>query len=344
MINKFTFSGSVVGLFFGLASFVSCNGIFMDKQESNTPQNNFDLLWRIVDERYCFFEEKQIDWDGIYARYCNSVPRSTQNIHSESQLFDLMSNMLAELQDGHVSIGNGTEWRTYDGWFTKYSENYDGNLIYNYLNRRTEYLNNGMSFTSLSESVGYIRCSSFSEKINRTELDKALAGFTTHKGIIIDMRNNGGGLVSEAYTLASRFVRQKTHVGYVRYKTGKGHNDFSEYFNRYAEPDGTSSFQGKVVVITNRRVYSAANLFVSIMKNLPQVRIMGDTTGGGGGLPLSMELYNGWMVELSTNPIFDIDKKSIESGIEPHQVIMLEQRTDKKDNIIESAKDWILGR
>jgi hypothetical protein len=70
---------------------------------------------------------------------------------------------------------------------------------------------------------------------------------------------------------------------------------------------------------------------------------MGDNTGGGGGLPISAELYNGWTVKFSTNPVFDINKQSIESGITPDYYITLNINKDSQiDNIIEEAKTWIL--
>jgi len=325
--------------------FASCNHLFIDEQKSNTAQNNFDLLWQIFDERYCFFEEKKIDWNRMYDKHWNEVLRHARNDDPLSEgLFNEMWFMLEELRDGHVSLENGYNTRTYSGWHSPYPENLNSSFIRAYRDSdlKTKYLKNGMSISVLPESIGYIRCPSFSDKFNRDDLDNAMVKFKGVKGVIIDVRNNGGGLVSEAYMLASRFTREKTHVGYVRYKIGKGHNDFSDYFARYVEPDGAHPFYGKVAVITNRKVYSAANLFVSIMNNLSQVCIMGDKTGGGGGVPISSELYNGWTVKLSTNPVFDVFKRSIESGIEPDQSIEL-SKDAKTDNIIEAAKTWILA-
>jgi len=335
-LRSLLLSGGGIG--WGLILFLlsSCNYLFMDEQKSDNAQNNFDLLWQIFDERYCYFKEKSVDWEEIYHRYYphKSMPDDTQ--------FSRMASMLEELKDGHVTIDNGTSFRTYSGWHTSYPVNFSSSLINFYMNQAICLNNCGTILSVLPESIGYIRCPSFSDKFNRDDLDNAMAKFKSVKGVIIDVRNNGGGLVSEAYMLASRFTREKTHVGYVRYKTGKGHNDFSDYFARYVAPDGAHPFYGKVAVLTNRKVYSAANLFVSIMSNLPQVRIIGDHTGGGGGVPISAELYNGWTVKLSTNPVFDINKRSIESGIKPDQSIELEKDT-KIDNIIEAAKTWILA-
>ena len=317
----------------------------MDEQKPNTVQNNFDLLWKIIDERYCFFEEKGIDWNRMYDKYRSNLVRFGDDQDPLSpHLFNTMADMLEELRDGHVTLEDGFNSRTFSGWYTSYPENYEPNRVNSYRNKdqHIKHLENETTISVFLEAIGYIRCPSFSDKFNRHELDQAMARFDGLKGVIIDMRNNGGGLVSEAYTLAARFTREKTHVGYVRYKTGKGHNDFSDYYARYVEPDGANPYHGKVVIITNRKVYSAANLFVSIMSNLPQVHIMGDRTGGGGGVPVSAELYNGWTVKLSANPVFDVHKRSIESGIKPHTSIAL-NKNSQTDNIIESAKEWILA-
>ena len=313
----------------------ACNGLFIDEQKANTAQNNFDLLWQIMDERYCFFEEKGVDWDAMYAKYSKYA-----NDHRYS-LFAPMADMLEELHDGHVSLDDGFISRTYSGWYKAFPENLNGS--YREGKMPTTYLNNESYIFILPESIGYLRCPSFSDKFNRNDLDDAMAMFKGLKGVIVDVRHNGGGLVSEAYLLASRFTREKTHVGYVRYKTGKGHNDFSDYYARYVEPDGANPFHGKVAVLTNRKVYSAANLFVSIMDCLPQVCIVGDHTGGGGGVPISAELYNGWTVKLSTNPTFDIYKRSIEAGVEPDVSVAIGNDYGK-DDIVETAKEWILAK
>ena len=334
------------GLSWGMLLLLSsCNSLFLDEQKNNTAQNNFDLLWQVIDERYCFFEEKDVDWDQMYGYYHDEWLEYCDNDPLSPCLFDAMASMLEELCDGHVCLNDGLNSRSFTGWYVPYPENFDQGRIHTYTGSRARMVDNETSFSIQSESIGYLRCPSFSDKFNRNDLDNAMARFEGLKGVIIDLRNNGGGLVSEAYMLASRFAREKTHVGYVRYKTGKGHNDFSDYFARYVEPAGANPFHGKVVVITNRRVYSAANLFVSIMKSLPQVCIMGDHTGGGGGVPITAELYNGWTVEMSANPVFDTDKRSIEKGVDPHYLIALNTK-DKgdKDSIIEAAKEWILAK
>ena len=81
--------------------FTSC--IDEDEHE-NTPQGNFEALWKIVDEHYCFFDYKQheygLDWNAVYNKY---NVRARENLNRE-QLFEVLTDMLGELKDGHVNL------------------------------------------------------------------------------------------------------------------------------------------------------------------------------------------------------------------------------------------------
>ena len=60
----------IVGLVFTLA-FASC----VDEEEfSDDPRGNFEALWKIIDEHYCFFDYKNeaygLNWNEVYAKYC----------------------------------------------------------------------------------------------------------------------------------------------------------------------------------------------------------------------------------------------------------------------------------
>ena len=86
------------------------------------------------------------------------------------------------------------------------------------------------------------------------------------EAVILDVRGNGGGDLTNAEKLAARFCNEKTLVGYMQHKTGKGHNDFSSMEEQYIEPSSRIRWQKPVAVLTNREVYSAANEFVKYMK------------------------------------------------------------------------------
>ena len=92
-------------------------------------------------------------------------------------------------------------------------------------------------------------------------------------------------------------------------------------------------------MLCNRHSYSASNFFVSIMRYLPHCLILGGKSGGGGGMPMSYELPNGWLVRFSSVRMYDRDKVSIEAGVTP-QVVVNQQSTDV-DDLIETAVDVI---
>jgi len=51
--------------------FSSCIG---EEEYDNSPQGNFDALWTIIDEKYCFLDYKDINWDSIYTVYQKNIP------------------------------------------------------------------------------------------------------------------------------------------------------------------------------------------------------------------------------------------------------------------------------
>ena len=63
--------------------------------------------------------------------------------------------------------------------------------------------------------------------------------------------------------------------------------------------------------------------------------ILGGLSGGGGGMPMSYELPNGWLVRFSSVRMYDRDNQSIEPGIRPDGEVTL--RSTDRDDIIEAA-------
>ena len=309
------------------------------EQYDNNPRGNFEALWRIIDEHYCFFDYKQqeygLDWHAIYNKY---APQFDDQM-TEEQTFEVLTNMLGELKDGHVNLyapfDVGRDW----SWKEDYPSHFSENVLKLYLGKDYK-IAAGMKYRILNDNVAYLRCATFVNDFGAGNLDRILLYFAPCNGLIIDLRENGGGMVTSAEALAARFTNEEVLVGYMQHKTGPGHNDFSPRRQQILKPSKGLRWQKRVVVLTNRGVYSAANEFVKYMKCLPQVTIVGDRTGGGAGLPFSSELPNGWIVRFSACPMYDRDGKDTEFGIAPtHQVGM--KPTDQargKDTLIEYAR------
>ena len=194
--------------------------------------------------------------------------------------------------------------------------------------------------------MGYVVCNSFQNSLGEGNLSEVMHYLRTCTGLIIDIRDNGGGDLTTAEKLAARFTNEKILTGYIQHKTGRGRNDFSSPEEQYLEPSDGVRWQKPVVVLTNRRCYSAANTFVRDMRCCPQVTILGDQTGGGSGLPFSSELPNGWSVRFSACPMLDAQMQQIEFGIAPDVQVSLtdEDRDRGRDTLIEAARAMLNNR
>ncbi len=290
----------------------SCHKI---EEWDDNVQGNFDALWTLVDRHYCFFDDKDIDWDEVYDRYHSRIYTGM----SSHMLFEVCAEMINELKDGHVNLSASFNTSYYRNWWSDYPQNYDERIIQqNYLG--FDYKSLGSVYYSvLRQNIGYIRYPSFSYPVGEAALDAILSQFALCKGIIIDIRDNGGGDMTNVETIVSRFISEKILAGSICHKTGPGHNDFSEPYPYYFEPAETGRVKWikPVVVLTNRSTFSAANNFVSVMQYLPNVKIVGATTGGGSGMPFSSEIQCGWGVRMSACPVFDAQGLPTENGVNP---------------------------
>lgn len=307
---------SISALFMAVMAFISMQSCHESPVYKNDPLGNFNALWDIVDQRYCFFREKNINWDSIGKEYRKQITPETNFL----QLFEICSNMLDELQDGHVNLTSSFSTSYYRKWWSDYPQDFNLRTVQQYYLDFDYYSTSGISYKMLlPDSIGYIYYPSFSYTVGETNLDYILAILHKSKGIILDIRDNGGGALTNIKTLVSRFIDRPVNGGYICHKTGPGHSDFSKPFKIEYEPADEKRivYWGPIVLLTNRSCFSAANNFASVMKSLPNVVVAGARTGGGGGMPFSSEIPNGWSLRFSACPLLNADMESIEQGIEP---------------------------
>ena len=305
----------------------------------SSPRSNIEALWDIIDRRYCFLPYKAetigLDWNRVHEKYTAQVSPGMNS----AQLFEVMSNMLAELQDGHVNLYYSADMSRYWSWHEDYPRNFDEDLRDRYLGKDYK-IAAGLKYRILDDNTGYVVYESFSSGIGDGNIDEVLYYLRSCNGLILDIRGNGGGMLTNAERLTSHFTNQRTLVGYTMHKTGPGHNDFSTPQPEHINPSTGIRWQKPVVLLTNRECYSSANVFVRNMKCLDNVTILGDRTGGGGGLPFTSELPCGWAVRFSACPTMDAQMQHTEFGIEPHIHCTLDSADQAKgtDTLIEKAR------
>lgn len=314
----------------------SCHSV---EEHTNNPRGNFEALWTVLDEHYCFFKEKGVDWDAVHDKYVRRVGDEM----TREELFKVCSDMLDELRDGHVNLTSPFNTSYYRKWWSDYPQNFSKRLVeesyFNFNYRQT----GGLMYGLLNENIGYIYYGSFSSPVGEGNLDNILYFLSAAQGLIIDVRDNGGGNLTNVEKLVARFITEPTIVGYISHKTGPGHDEFSEpRAITYNPADlGRIRWAKPIIVLANRSTFSAANNFVSVMKLLPGVRVVGATTGGGSGVPFSSEIPCGWSVRFSACSMLDAERVSTEKGVAPTEGCAVDMNPMDalagKDTILEFA-------
>lgn len=323
-----------------------CVACITEDVPADTRRGNFEALWNIFDTRYCFFAEKQreygLDWNEVHARYSPAVNEEM----TERQLFDLLGRMAGELRDGHVNIYAAHDVARYGAWYDDYPMNFSDSLERVYLGRAEDYkVAAGLKYCILDDNIGYVRCETFETAFGDGNLHEVMRGLALCDGLIVDVRNNGGGQITAAQKLASLFVNTPTLGGYMCHKSGPGHADFSAPQPVVIEPFAGLRWQKPVAVLANRRSFSATNCFVMYLKGLPGITVVGDRTGGGAGMPLTSELPGGWKVRFSACPLYDRAMRLTESGIDPDVKVDITADDYRRDvdTIIERARRLLRG-
>ena len=327
---------SYISLALAVASLTSCERIFWEENlASNDPRENFEYLWNQVDRHYSYFDVKEIDWNEVKTRYNESI----HDEMSEEELFRVLGNMMNELRDDHTNLVSPFNISMYEVALN-YQPNYNERTIRDY------YIPEMMHTGSLAhnfvdgDSIAYVRYSSFMSPVTNEDMDFVLQRYANTKGLILDLRANGGGNMLNIPLIMERFVDERVLTGYNETRNGSGYDDFSEpvgfYYNAY---DGIR-YTKPVMVLVDRGSYSATTFFSLTTKALDNVTLVGDTTGGGGGLPNGGQLPNGWSYRFSVSRLLDLDGQNYaEQGVPPDVLASFDWNDLTKDEILERAME-----
>ncbi len=323
----------------------SCEKAFLGKDIENNPRNNFVYLWQKLEMGYAFFDVKEVEWDSVYYKYSPQVT----NDMSDEQLFDVLANMLNELKDGHVNLISPFKTSRYDV-SSLGAVNINFRIIKdNYLNNEQEYTGPFIHGFLENGSIAYIRYGSFSNSVTNNHFDYMFTRYEDTEGLIFDIRQNGGGYVDNVFQILGRFTDDKTLVYYSRIKTGyMGENDttFSSPVPVFVEPSSGQRYLKPVVVLVDRGSYSASSFFALSCHALPNITLVGDTTGGGLGLPNGGQLPNGWTYRFSVTRTLSVDGHNWENGVPPdvYMTLMPDHNVSGIDHILNEAIERITGR
>lgn len=183
----------------------------------------------------------------------------------------------------------------------------------------------------LEGNIGYVRISSFQERtyIQVREAFKQMAAKAGGelRGVILDLRNNPGGLFEHAVRVADLFISE----GVIVYTQGRGKKE--EYDVEMAHPHDTLP-NYPMLCLVNSGSASAAEIVAGALQDHKRAIIAGDTTFGKGSVQTILELEDKSALKLTIARYLTPNKKAIqEVGIVP-DVEIVEITSEKKDGAI----------
>jgi|GEM_PF-1043143 len=142
-------------------------------------------------------------------------------------------------------------------------------------------------------------------------LARVLTNIDSSKDIYIDLTCNGGGAIIAVIELLTYMTNQPIELNYTNATTGV-------IYKETYQSKVSRALDNQFIVLTSKVTYSAANLFVSIVKDMDLALVIGRPTSGGAAAVSYAVLPNNLIMTYSTPMIFiGEDDEIIESGIEP---------------------------
>ncbi|WP_436847092.1 S41 family peptidase [Streptomyces buecherae] len=324
------------------------------------PLRTFDVFWHSFAENYPFFAAKGIDWEATRDTYRPRVDADT----SRDELFGVFRDMVRPLHDAHVSVEAGATGRffavrpgttmpdkTMDARVTSYIEDRDlgGRPLTRYAGGRIGYadLPGGRGYLRISGFLGYSETPTY--EANKVALDQALNAILTAertrklRGLVIDLRVNGGGADSFGLQLASRLT-DRPYFAYAK----RARNDpsdptrFTAPQPQYVTPARAPRYGGPIAVLTGGSTISAGETFTQALMDRPgQTVRIGEHTQGVFSDTLERDLPGGWRVNVPNEEFRTRSGQSFDGpGIPPHlyePVFTEEEFAHRRDSAFDRA-------
>jgi hypothetical protein len=345
-----------------------CGWLYLTRDKGQTVEN-FEAFFKIFKENYALFDVKGIDLNKEYIYYSERVNEKT----TDDELFNIFKEILGKLNDKHCYI-----YRFGEIYFSGYglpSLNYldltsfdfrlptndfslqliENNYLIDYeksLKIKSFLPPMGIRkvFTTgwLTDSIAYIHMTEMSNKSKEVHnsISSFLKKYKNAKGFVIDIRDNIGGYSLPTKELAEYFTKETHTYAISRLRNPDSLYKFQKPEYWKIEPNSDTEYKNQpIALLTNANTQSAAELFTLMMKTLPRVMIIGDTTSGIFADTHIGKLPNGWEYRLSIRKTNDWNDSIVENiGIVPDRLISNTKKDlkNKTDNVLESAMEFLI--
>ena len=291
----------------------------------------FDQLWEAFDRDYAMFVLRpEVDWEKSREEFRPKALGSK----STHEFAEVCAEMLKPLRDLHV-------------WMTVAGANVP---VFN--RPRPANSNPSAHRAILGElrQAGRVQWAVTTDKIGfiaiygwntgpeiPAQVDEALEQMRDTRGLIMDVRLNGGGDEPTAGKVAGRFLPKQFVYSYSQFRNGPSHTNLTTKYERKIGPRGPWPYNRPVVLLIGQKCMSSNESFIAMMSGSPDVTIMGDRTCGSSGNPRIVKLPLDMTVSVPRWIDYLPDGKPLdERGFEP------EIRFEPKPGAFEGERDDLL--
>jgi hypothetical protein len=308
----------------------------MEPITPDAAREAFEKLWETVDREYAMFVIRpDVDWATLREQY---RPKAL-TAQSDTELGLILSDMLAHLRDHHVWLKvRGHNLPVYShGYPNNWNRNH---TIYEELVGPLNGIGQRVFWAKTPDKIGWVVVLNWSDADIVDRFDAVLEEMRDTRGLIVDVRSNGGGDSMLACLTAARFAdRPRTYMHY-QYRTGRKHTDLTEKIARKVVPRGPWRYDRPVVLLQGRKCVSANESFCAQMAVCPNITTIGEPTKGSTGSPIWFPVgadievaVPQWIAYLPNGELFD------EKGVAPK--VLFEYRPDafegNKDELLSAA-------
>lgn len=162
-----------------------------------------------------------------------------------------------------------------------------------------------LTWRNLDRDLGYIRIASFGDDKIVASFDQALTSLSNTRGLIVDVRNNGGGDTAVARPIMGRFITAAKPYAKMRRREGRA---LGAFWSETVEPRGPFMYAKPVVVLCDHWSASMAEGFPMGMRAICGARIVGTPMMGlsAAVFPLRLD-RTGIDGQYSAEPVYDVE-------------------------------------
>ncbi len=238
----------------------------------------FDQLWEAFDQKYAMFVLRpEVDWTSLRGQY---RPKALA-CKSTYEFAGVCADMLKNLRDLHIWL------KVADSYIPVFNRPRSANAnprayrsILGGLNQEE-----GVAWAVTSNNIGFIAISGWEDSKIPTECGEALEQMRDTRGLIVDVRLNGGGGEPLAEKFAGRFLEKEFVYAYSQFRNGPNHTNLTEKYERKVAPRGPWRYSRPVILLIGQKCMSSNESFIGMMTGDPEVTTMGDHTCGSSGNP-----------------------------------------------------------